>query len=336
MRPTREEVMNGSTNLLRSLVGAGLLIGSLTGATGSDAATWPERTVRILVPTAPGGSTDTVARSVGDLLSKRWKQPVVIDNRPGADGIIAAQGLLGARDGHTLLFTTHSTVTVVPLLREVPYDPIRDFAPISLVVEDFLSVVVTPSLPVNSLSELVSLARAKPKELNAFAVPGSPHLAYLAFQKRAAIETTFVPYSNQASALTDLSEGRIQIAVTSLAAVLGQVRAGRIKLLAVTNAVRSPAVPDAQTVADAGFPDFTFGGLLGLFAPKETPAELRERIASEVRATLEEPEVKQRLQNVGLVARGTSAAEFAKVLDEQRGKWAAIAHAHGIKPKAAE
>jgi tripartite-type tricarboxylate transporter receptor subunit TctC len=327
--------MSDST-LLRNAVGTGLLLAALAVATGSEAATWPERTVRIVVPTAPGGSIDTVARSIGDVLSKRWKQPVVIENRPGADGIIAAQGLLGARDGHTLLFTTHSTVTVVPLLREVPYDPMRDFAPISLVVEDFLTVVVAPSLPVNSLAELVSLVRAKPRELNAYAVPGSPHLAYLAFQKRAEIETTFVPYSNQTSALSDLSEGRIQIAVMPLAAVLGQVRAGRVKLLAVTNAVRSPAVPDADTVADAGFPEFTFGGLLGLFAPKETPAELRERIASDVRAVLEEPEVKQRLANVGLVARGTSALEFAKVLDEQRWKWAAIAHAHGIKPKAAD
>jgi tripartite-type tricarboxylate transporter receptor subunit TctC len=328
--------MSNSRSLLRGVVRMGLLLAALTVATGGEAATWPERTVRIVVPTAPGGSIDTVARSVGDLLSKRWKQPVVIDNRPGADGIIAAQGLLGARDGHTLLFTTHSTVTVVPLLREVPYDPVRDFAPISLVVEDFLSVVVAPSLPVSSLSELVRLAAGKPKELNVFAVPGSPHLAYLAFQKRAAIDMTFVPYSNQTSAMSDLSEGRIQVAVMPLAAVLGQVRAGRVKLLAVTNAVRSPAVPDAHTVADAGFPDFTFGGLLGLFAPKDTPAELRERIASDVRAVLEEPEVKQRLLNIGLVARGTSAVEFAKVLDEQRGKWAAIAHAHGIKPKAAE
>jgi tripartite-type tricarboxylate transporter receptor subunit TctC len=288
-----------------------------------------------VVPTTPGGSIDTVARSVGDLLSKRWKQPVVIENRPGADGIIAAQGLLAARDGHTLLFTTHSTVTVVPLLREVPYDSMRDFAPVSLVVEDFLSVVVAPSLPVTSLSEVVELARSKPRQLNVYAVPGSPHLAYLAFQKRAGIETTFVPYSNQTNAISDLSEGRIQIAVMPLAAVLGQVRAGRVKLMAVTNAVRSPAIPEAQTVAEAGFPEFTFSGLLGLFAPKEMPNDLRDQIASEIRAVLEEPDVKQRLTNIGLLARGTSAAEFVKILDEQRGKWAAIANAHGIKPKAA-
>jgi tripartite-type tricarboxylate transporter receptor subunit TctC len=323
-------------SILRAVIATGYFVAVVAIATGGEAANWPERTVRILVPSAPGGSVDTVARTVGDLLSKRWKQPVVVDNRPGADGIIAAQGLLGARDRHTLLFTTHSTVTVVPLLREVPYDPLRDLAPISLVVEDFLSVVVAPSLSVNSLAELVRLAQAKPKELNVYAVPGSPHLAYLAFQKRAAIQTTFVPYSSQANAVSDLSEGRIQIAVMPLAAVLGQVRAGRIKLLAVTNTLRAPALPDAPTVTEAGFPDFAFGGLLGLFAPKDMPAELRERLASEVRDVLAASEVKQRLTNVGLIPRGTSAAEFATVLDQQRAKWAAIAVAHGIKPKAAE
>jgi tripartite-type tricarboxylate transporter receptor subunit TctC len=325
-----------STSLRRTAIATVCCIAGLAVATAGEAANWPERAVRIVVPTTPGGSVDTVARSVGDLFGKRWKHPVVVDNRPGADGIIAAQGLIGARDGHTLLFTTHSTVTVVPLLREVPYDPLRDLRPISLVVEDFLSVVVAPLLSVNSLSELVRLAQAKPKQLNVYAVPGSPHLAYLAFQKRAGIETTFVPYSSQATAISDLSEGRIQIAVMPLAAVLGQVRAGRIKLLAVTNAVRSPALPDAPTVTEAGFPEFTFGGLLGLFAPKDMSADLREWIATEVRDLLAAPEVKQRLTNVGLVPRGTSAAEFAAILDEQRAKWAAIAAAHGIKPRATE
>jgi tripartite-type tricarboxylate transporter receptor subunit TctC len=289
-----------------------------------------------VVPTGPAGSIDTVARTIGDLLGKRWKQTVIVENRPGADGIIAARALLGAQDGHTLLFTTHSTVTVVPLLREVPYDPANDFAPISLVVEDFLSVVVAPSLPVRSLSELVQMARAKPKELNVYAVPGSPHLAYLSFQKRAGIETTFISYSNQTNAISDLSENRIQIGVMPLAAVLGQVRAGRLKLLAVTNAVRSPALPDVQTVNEAGFAEFTFGGLLGLFGPKDMSADLRERIASEVHTVLDNPDVKQRLTNLGLVPRGTSAAEFAAIVDQQRRKWAAIADAHGIRPKASE
>lgn len=261
---------------------------------------------------------------------------MVVENRAGADHILAVQEFLNSRDGHTLLFVTHSAFTVNPLLHaKLPYDPVKDVAPISLAVEDFLCVVAAPSLPVKSLGDFVSLARTKPAELNFFAVPGSPYLAFLAFQKRADITTTFVSYRTAVPAIADLSEGRIQLAVLPLASVVGQVQAGKLNLLAVTNPVRSPAVPEAPTVAEAGFPDFTLGGLLGLFGPQSMASELRERIASEVQAILHQQETKQRLTNLGLVARGTSAAEFAAILDEQRAKWAAIASAHGIKPVSA-
>jgi tripartite-type tricarboxylate transporter receptor subunit TctC len=274
-----------------------------------------------------------MARVLAEALSKRWKHPVVVENRPGADHILAVQALTDSRDGHTLLFVTHSALTVNPLLHEkLPYDPVRDVAPISLVVDDFLCIVAAPSLPSSSLADFVRLARTRPRELNSYAVPGSPHLAYLAFEKRAGIETTFIAYRNPMTALTDLSQGRIHVAVLPFAFARGPAQSGNVKLLAVTNAQRTPAMPDVPTVAQAGFPEFTFGGLLGLFGPKDMTAVLRERIAYEVREILGEPEVKQRLTNLGLVARGTSATEFAAILDEQRAKWAAIARAHDIKP----
>jgi tripartite-type tricarboxylate transporter receptor subunit TctC len=242
--------------------------------------------------------------------------------------------MVEARDGHTLLFVTHSALTVNPLLHEkLPYDPLGDVAPISLAVDDFLSIVAAPSLPIGSLADFVAHARAKPRELNFYAVPGSPYLAYLAFQKRSGIETTYVAYRNFMSALPDLSQGRIHVAVMPFAAVRAAVSAGNVKLLAVTNAQRTPAAPDVLTVAEAGFPEFTFGGLLGLFGPKDMPVGIRERIAGEVRDILGEPEVKQRLANLGVVGRGTTAAEFVQILDEQRAKWAAIARAHDIRPK---
>jgi tripartite-type tricarboxylate transporter receptor subunit TctC len=301
-----------------------------------EAASWPERTVRIVTGGA-GASSDATARTVAEGLAKLWSKAVIVENRAGADHILAVQEFLNSRDGHTLLFGTHSMFTVNPLLHaKLPYDPVHDVSAISLVVEDFLCVVTAPSLSINSLKELVPLARGKPGELNFFAVPGSPYLAFLAFQKRAGTAMTFVPYRTVAPALADLAEGRIQLAVLPLAAVLGQARAGKVKLLAVTNAVRSPAAPDAPTVAEAGFPDFTFGGLLGLYGPKHMTSELRERIASQVQALLREPDVKQRLTNLGLAVRGTSAAEFAAILDEQRAKWAAIAREHDIKPESAQ
>jgi len=326
--------MTRSVKRLSRAVSTGLLLASL--ATPVEAAGWPERTVRIIVPGNAGSSPDAVARTLADMLAKRWKQPVVVENRPGADGIIATRGFLEIRDGHALLFTTHSTVTVVPLLNEkLPYDPVRDVVPISLAAEDFLIIVVSPSLPVNSLTEFVTLARARPKTLNFFAAFGAPYLSYLAFQKREGFETTFVPYRTGGS-LTDLSEGRIHVGVLPIAFALGQVRDGRIKPLAVTNEVRSPAAPEVPTVAEARYPDLTFGGLLGLFGPKEMAPDVRERIAADVRAILNEPEVNQRLTNLGLLAYGTTPAEFAKIIDEQRAKWAAIAREHNIKPKTAQ
>ena len=274
--------------------GIGLLLTGFVLIKPVEATNWPERTVRIIT-SGSGASSDAVARTLADGLSKRWDKPVVVENRAGADHILAVQELLNSGDGHTLLFVTHSAFTVNPLLHaKLPYDPVN-IGPISLAVEDFLSVAAAPSLQVKSLKDLVSLARAKPAELNFFSVPGSPYLAFLAFQKRADIAMTFVPYRTVVPAIADLSEGRIQLAVMPLAAVLGQVKADKLKLLAVTNSLRSPAAPDAPTVAEAGFPDFTFGGLLGLFGPKSMAPELRERIASEVQGILRQPEVKQRL-----------------------------------------
>jgi tripartite-type tricarboxylate transporter receptor subunit TctC len=317
---------------LQRTFAAALLLANSAALTSVHAA-WPERAVRILAGPA-GSSGDAAVRTLAEALAKRWKQPVIVENRPGPDHIVTVQGLVEARDGHTLLFAPHSVLTVNPLLHSyLPYDPVHDVVPVTLVVDDFLSVVVAPSLPIDTLADFIAYARPRPRELNFYAVPGAPYLAYLALEKRAGIETTYVPYRNFMGALPDLSQGRIQVAVMPLAAVQGSLQAGTVKLLAVTNAQRTPAAPDVPTVAEAGFPEFTFGGLLGLFGPKEMAAELRERIASDVRAVLTEADVKQRLSNLGLLARGTTAAEFGNIIDEQRAKWAAIAREHDIKPK---
>jgi tripartite-type tricarboxylate transporter receptor subunit TctC len=316
---------------LQHTLAAALLLLSPAALTPVQA-DWPERPVRILTGAA-GSSGDAATRTLAEALARRWKQAVVVENRPGADHIATVQGLVQARDGHTLLFTTHSVLTVNPLLHaKLPYDT-GDVVPITLAVDDFLAVVAAPSLPIQSLADFVAYARARPREPNFYAVPGAPYLAYLAFQKRAGIETTYVPYRNFMSALPDLSQGRIELAVMPFAAVRGSVDAGAVKLLAVTNAQRTPAAPHAPTVAEVGFPEFTLGGLLGLFGTRDMPPDLRERIASDVREVLAEPEVKQRLINLGLFARGTSAAEFGRIIDKQRVKWAAIARENDIRPQ---
>jgi tripartite-type tricarboxylate transporter receptor subunit TctC len=337
LRLSREETMIRSTLSLSPTTGAILLLAGLTLTAPTEAASWPERTVKIVTTSAAGSSGDVTARTLADLLAKRWIRPVVVENRPGADGIIGAQGFLELRDGHALLFTTHSTFTVVPLLHEkLLFDPVRDFAPITLAVEDFLAIVASPSLPANTLSEFVSLARSKPGALNWYAVPGSPYLSYLAFQKREGFATTFVPYRNPATVMTDLAEGRVHVAVVPMAFALGQLRAGKIKALAVTNSIRTPAAPEVPTAREAGYPDIAFGGLLGLFGPRDMPLVLRDRIAAEVGALLKESDVARRLANLGLVTRGTTPAEFSTILDEQRSKWIAIAREHDFKPKVAQ
>ena len=324
----------GKPHLSRLLVASVLIAGLGTFAELAFCQVWPERTVRIITPFSAGISVDVAARTLADALAKKWKQSVVVENRPGADTMLGTQAFVDARDDHAVLFTTHSTFTVVPLLRaKVPYDPVGDVRPISLAAEDFLSVVVTPKLEIGTLSQLVNQARETPDKLNFYAVPGAPYLAYLAFQNWAGITTTFVPYNNPVSAISDLSEGRIHIGVLPLASVLGAVQAGKIKLLAVTNAIRSPAAPNVPTVAEAGYPDFTFGGYLGLFGSKDMSRHLQERVASEVRVVLEDPTVQTRLTNAGLFARGTTPAEFTTLIELQRAKWSAIAREHNIEPQ---
>jgi tripartite-type tricarboxylate transporter receptor subunit TctC len=323
------------TNRLLCLSTAALLfVGSTLASLSARCETWPQRTVRIVTPFGPGISPDAAARIVGEALAKRWKQAVVVENKPGADTVVGTQAFLMARDSHTLLFTAQSTFVVIPLLHaKLPYDAIRDANPISLVVEDFLGVVAAPSLKIASLADFVSLAQQKPGQLNFYAAPGAPYLAYLAFQKRVGIETTFVPYNSPSSAIGDLAESRIHVAVMPLAAVLGAVEAGNIRLLGVTNALRSPAAPHVPTVQELGYPDLSFGGFLGLFAPRDMAPEQSERIAADVSAVLKDPEVAQRLTSVGLFARGTTPAEWQSILDEQRARWTAIARANHIQPQ---
>jgi tripartite-type tricarboxylate transporter receptor subunit TctC len=317
------------------LFAAGILLPA-SRAAGREPSTqaWPEQTVTIVTPSGPGGSPDFAARVLAEALAKRWKQPIVVVNRPGADTMIATQAFVDKRDRHSLLFTPLSTFTVVPLLYDrVPYDPVNDVTPISLAVEDFLGVVAAPALAVDSLPDFVSLAREKPGQLNFFVVPGAPYLAYLAFQKRVGMDTVFVGYTTSVIAINDMAEARIHIAVMPLASVLAPVSLGKIKLLAVTNDERALAAPSAPTVKEAGYPDLSFGGFLGLFGARDMSPDLRGRIASDVSFVLAEPNIKQRLQDAGLIARGTTPEELASTLDAQRVKWSSIAREHNIRPQ---
>jgi tripartite-type tricarboxylate transporter receptor subunit TctC len=300
----------------------------------SLAGAWPERIVRITTPSAPGSSVDVAARLFAERLAERWGQPVVIDNRPGADGILAVQAFLQANDGHTLLFSFPGIVTVVPLLHEsLPYDPVRDIAPISSAADDFLTVAVTATLPVSSLNDLVAFAKARPGSLNWAAAPGAPYLTFLEFQRRSALAMTYVSYRSSVLALPDLMAGRVQLTVVPLAATLPLARDGRIRLLAVTTPERAVAAPDLPTAIEAGFPELTVEAPLGFFGPRTMPVELRERIAAELRPLESDPVIVHRLTDLGMVARTSTPAEYAVALAEQSAKWAVLARTHGVRPQ---
>jgi tripartite-type tricarboxylate transporter receptor subunit TctC len=309
-----------------------LLVSTLTfAATPSSAQQWPQRPVRFIVPLGAGSGTDISARLVAERLSQRWGQPVVVENRPGGDSFVAISGFLGANDDHTLLYAGMGTFTAHPYLHDkLPYDQ-ADIVPVAGVSHIVVAVAVPESLKVNSLSELVALARAKPGELNSAAVPGITDFNMSGFLKTNGLDVARVPYRDINLAVGDLAEGRLQMIMVSLSMVLPQVQAGKVKLLAVTSRDRVAIAPDVPTVAEAGFPILELEGIVGLYGVKTMPANLRERIAADVKAVIDDPAMARRLAASGQVFTPRSPAEYAAAIEDQRSKVAAIANTLGIK-----
>jgi tripartite-type tricarboxylate transporter receptor subunit TctC len=293
---------------------------------------WPERSVRAIVPNPPGVALDISLRLFSERLSARWKQPVVIENIPGADGIIAAREFAAKRDNHTLLYSFAGLISINPLMHgKLPYEP-ADLSPIAATTDNFIAIAVPAASKINSLSELETLARSRPGKLTWAATPGLPYYALAAFQKSNGITMVQAAYRDFNPAIADLGEGRIDALASGVAPLLPQARAGKIKLLAFINRNRSPAATEVPTVAEAGYPQLTFSAVTGFFGWRDMPTELRERIAADVRAVSAEPAIKERLAKMGAVALGSTPAEFAAAIDEQRAKVAAIAKSIGGKP----
>jgi tripartite-type tricarboxylate transporter receptor subunit TctC len=299
-----------------------------------QAQSWPQRPVRLLVPFGAGSATDITARLFADRLSQRWGQPVVVENRPGGDSNIAVGAFASARDDHTILYSAPNPITVNPILYDkLPYDPAQDLVPISLGSEIFIVVAAPESLKINSLPELVALARAQPGKLNWVATPGVVYYMFAGFVRSARLDMSQVPYRDFTQAVNDLAEGRIQVTVTSLATARPQVETGKVKLLAVTNQQRIPARPEIQTVTEAGHPELAFGAFGGFFGWRGMPNELREKISTDIRAVGSDAIIAERLGAVGIRPRTSTPAEFAAAIEEERSKVAAIARAIGTKPQ---
>jgi tripartite-type tricarboxylate transporter receptor subunit TctC len=293
---------------------------------------WPDRPVRLITPGAPGTSPDVAARLYAERLSARWGVPVPVENRPGADGTLAAEALAQQRDGHALLFSFIAAFTVAPLLYErLPFDP-AEIAPVSTGTVDWLALVAPPTPPLADLAGLVEAVRRQPGRLNWASGAGDQYMAMLGFLRQRGLDMQFVSYRGPAAALPDLTEGRLQLLMLPLAAALPQARAGRLRLLAVTNPVRAAAAPEVPTAVEAGFPELTFQGTLGFFAPRAMPAALRERVAADVRAVAADAAFVERVSALGMVPRAETPAEFARIVEENRAHWAERARAHGVRP----
>lgn len=271
-------------------------------------------------------------RLLADRLPTVWSQPVVVENRPGGDGIVAITSFLSAKDDHVLLGAPVSSFTAHPyVVPNMPYKP-DDLAPIARGWNLTLAIAVPASLPVSSMQELVALTKGEPGKLNWAGTTGTIDFLFAGFLKKNNLEMARVPYRNPQEAANDLATGRIQVVDASLPTLRPQLQAGKIKLLAVTNGARDPSLPNLPTVREAGFPELTLDGLIGLFGPQSMPVAMRERIAAGVKIATSDPAVAERLALTGQTLNFGGAAEFAADINAQRESVAAAAKALGIKP----
>jgi tripartite-type tricarboxylate transporter receptor subunit TctC len=309
------------------------VMGALTAAAPNASADmkWPTRPVKFIVTLGAGSGADIGARLFADRLTRRWGEPVVVEDRPGADGLLAINAFVTAHDDHVLLFSPSSSFTAHPYLHSnLPYKP-SDLVPIAQVSNTIVTVAVPADMKVNSLKELVALARSEPGKLNWAGVTGALDFMFAGWLNSEGLNISKVPYRNPVDAAKDLGEGRVQVYEASLAIVQPELAAGKIKLLAVTNTARAPAEPSIPTVQEAGYPALTLDGLVGLFGPPGMPVELRRRISADF-AAVADTTIKDRLTVTGQVLNVGGPEQFARSIDDQRAKIAAFAKELGIKP----
>ena len=307
-----------------------LCIATMMPPASADTA-WPTRPVKFVLTLGPGSGSDIEARLLADRLAQRWGQPVVVENRPGGDGIVAINAFVSAHDDHVLLLAPTSSFTAHPFLHDnLPYKP-SDLVPITRLSNTIIAVSVPASLNVNSLDQLVALARSEPGTLNWAGVTGALDFLFAGWLQQQGLNITKVAYKNPVDAANDLAEGRVQVYESALAIVRPQLQSGKIRLLAVTNSVRAPSEPDLPTVKEAGQPALTIDGLVGLFGPTGMPLDLRQRITADIRAVADDT-IKDRLSTSGQILNVGGPEEFAKSIEQQRSQVADFAKQLGIQP----
>jgi tripartite-type tricarboxylate transporter receptor subunit TctC len=311
-----------------------LALALLACATGAAAQDYPARPIRVVVPFSPGGAVDGPMRIIADQLSKRLGVGVIVDNRPGAGATIGSEAVAKAPpDGYTLLLASQTNAISATLYPKLAYDPIEDFAPISLIGREPGVVVVHPSLPVKTLQEFIAYVKARPGQID-FASSGNgsgQHLFTALLASMTGMKMNHVPYRGSGQATTDLIAGTVQMAIPGTAGMVGHVKAGRLRALAVTGAGRSPQLPDVPTVIESGVPGYEAYVWMGLLAPKGTPAPIVDRLHRELTQVLATSEVKSYMATAGIEIVGSTPAEFGTFFRSEKERWAKVIHETGAK-----
>jgi len=322
------------------MVAGCLAVASLApnGALAQDAAAdYPRKPVRIIVPAAPGGGADIIARLIGQQLGKSLGQTFLVDNRPGAANIVGTEIVAKAQpDGYTLIVNTAGPMSINPLLyAKLPYDAMKDFAPITNVADTAFVLVVNPAVAAKSVAELIALAKAKPGQL-AYASWGrgsANHLGTELFMMVTQVKLLHVPYKGSGAAMPDVIAGNVPIFFDTIASAVPQIRAGRLRPLGVSSLKRSPAIPEVPTIAESGLDGFEAGSWFGFFAPAKTPREIVTKLHGEIVKAMKPPEVQERLATLGLDPVGNTPAQFSEQIRRDLAKWSKVVKAAGIQPE---
>ncbi|MFT4267490.1 MAG: tripartite tricarboxylate transporter substrate binding protein [Xenophilus sp.] len=321
--------------LRRTLAGLACAL-TLAPALGrAQPAAWPSRPVHIVVPFPPGGSTDVLARRLGDKLARAWGQPVVVDNRAGAGGTVGADFVAkSAPDGYTLLMgVTGSNAIAQALYSKLPYDVVKDFAPVSMVVSAPLVLAVNPEVKASNAAEFLALVKSKPGALSYGSAGNgtSMHLTGEMYKQAARVSMVHIPYRGSAGMLTDLMSGQIQATFGDVLVLLPQIQAGKVRALAVTSKARHPMLPDVPTLDETGLKGFEALSWQGLFAPAGTPPELVEKISAEVNRAITAPDIRDYFAANGFIVGGTTPAAFRAFVEAEARKWSPIVKYSGAR-----
>ncbi len=321
-----------SFNAVMRMVAVGVLM-TIAGAAIAQQA-YPSKPIRFIVPYTPGGTTSILARLVGHRLTESWGQPVIVDNRPGGNTIIGSEALVkSAADGYTMLLAASTLVVLPHLYKNLPYDPIKDFAPVATVASSELVLVLHPSLPVNNLREFIAFAKSRPGELNHASAGsgGSPHLAGELFNIMAGVQIQHIPYKGSGPLVTDLLGGQVQLAFAVPFAVISHIKSGQLKAIAVSGESRLPALPQVPTFTEGGLPGFNVTNWYGVLMPAGTPNEIINKVAAELARFVAMPDTKEKLVSQGVAPFISTPDQFAALLKAELAKFAKIIKTANIK-----